>query len=273
VLHENVGWAETVTDPATCQRTLASGVEFRSLSLVPLEDIIVSSPYEIPQEYRPVDAIGVEPRARFITRTYNHLMGAIVGFTLFEVFLFQSGMAEPIAQTLLGGSWLLVLGGFMLVSWMASRVAASSDSLPKQYAALGGFVVAEGIIFVPLLYLAEMNAPGAIESAAVVTLLGFGGLTFVAFRTRKDFSFLRGALMYAGILALVAIVAAVLFGFELGTWFSVAMVGFAGAAILYDTSNVLHHYPEDRYVAAALSLFASVALMFWYILRIFSSRD
>jgi len=233
----------------------------------------MSRPYDVSEGYRPVDAIGVEPRARFITRTYNHLMGAIVAFTLFEILLFQSGAAETIARTMLGGSWLLVLGGFMLVSWVASRVAASSDSLPRQYAALAGFVVAEGIIFVPLLYLAEMNAPGAIESAAAVTLMGFGGLTFVAFRTRKDFSFLRGALMYGGILALVAIVAAVIFGFKLGTWFSVAMVGFAGAAVLYDTSNVLHHYPEDRYVAAALSLFASVALMFWYILRIFMARD
>jgi FtsH-binding integral membrane protein len=152
-------------------------------------------------------------------------------------------------------------------------VAATSQSLGSQYAALAGFVVAQGIIFVPMLYLAEANAPGAIESAAAVTLLGFAGLTFVAFRTRKDFSFMRGMLMWGGVLALVAIVGAVIFGFELGTWFSVAMVGFAGAAILYDTSNVLHHYPEDRYVAAALALFASVALMFWYILRLFTSRD
>ena len=75
-------------------------------------------------------------------------------------------------------------------------------------------------------------------------------------------------------LALVAIVSAVLFGFELGTWFSVAMVGLAGASILYDTSNILREYPEDRHVGAALQLFASVAMMFWYVLRIFmASRD
>jgi len=105
-------------------------------------------------------------------------------------------------------------------------------------------------------------------------LLGFAGLTAVAFTTRKDFTFLGGMIKWAGVMALVAIVAAVFFGFELGTWFSVAMVGLAGAAILHDTSNVLHHYPEDRYVAAALQLFASVALMFWYVLRIFmASRD
>ncbi|MGC4064189.1 MAG: Bax inhibitor-1 family protein [Polyangiaceae bacterium] len=65
-----------------------------------------------------------------------------------------------------------------------------------------------------------------------------------------------------------------MFGFQLGTFFSVLMVGFAGAAILYDTSAVMRDYPTDRYVGAALQLFASVALMFWYVLRIFmSSRD
>ena len=161
----------------------------------------------------------------------------------------------------------------MVVGWLATHVAHRVDSKPLQYLALAGFVTAQAIIFVPLLALAMSMQPGMIESAAGVTLLGAGGLTVVAFVTRKDFSFLRGVLVWGGILALIAIVASVLFGFEMGTWFSVAMVGFAGAAVLYDTSNVLHHYPEDRYVAAALELFASIALMFWYVLRLFMSRD
>ena len=224
--------------------------------------------------YTPVGARPVETRAAFITRTYNHLMGAIVAFTLLEFWLFSSGLAERIASVLLSGSWLLVLGGFIVVSWIASRVAATSESLGAQYAALSGFIVAEAIIFVPLLFMANQIAPGVITSAALVTLLGFGGLTAVAFTTRKDFSFLGGLLRWAMILALLAIVSAVLFGFSLGTWFSVAMVGVAGAAILYDTSNVLKRYPEDRYVAGALQLFASVALMFWYVLSFFmASRD
>ena len=46
------------------------------------------------------------------------------------------------------------------------------------------------------------------------------------------------------------------------------MIGFAGAAVLYDTSNIIHYYPEDRYVSAAMQLFASIALMFWYVLRL-----
>ena len=73
--------------------------------------------------------------------------------------------------------------------------------------------------------------------------------------------------------AIVAIVASLFTGFDLGTWFSVGMIGLAGAAILYDTSNVLHHYPEDRYVSASLSLFSSVAVLFWYVLRFFMASD
>jgi FtsH-binding integral membrane protein len=233
----------------------------------------MSSPQEIGNMGIPIDQRSVGARAQFIARTYNHLMGSIVVFVGIQLLLFGSGLAETIAQTMLQGSWLLVLGAFMVVSWMASRVAANSESMGAQYAALGGFIVAEAIVFVPLLYVADSTAPGVIQSAAVVTLLGFAGLTAVVFVTRKDFSFMRGMLMFGGVLAMVAIVSALLFGFELGTWFSVAMVGFAGGAILYDTSNVLHHYPEDRHVAAALALFASVALLFWYVLRLFMSRD
>jgi FtsH-binding integral membrane protein len=115
-------------------------------------------------------------------------------------------------------------------------------------------------------------APGAISSAAAITFVAFTALTAIVFFTRKDFSFLRGILCWGGIIAIVLIIAGAVFGFQLGTFFSVAMVALAGGAILYDTSNVLHHYSEDRYVAAALELFASVALMLWYVLRLFLSR-
>ncbi len=216
----------------------------------------------------------VEARAKFIVRTYNHLFAAILLFAAIEVGLFMSGLAGVIAQAMMGTSWLLVLGGFMVVSWGASHVAHRSLSKPAQYAALLAMVGVQAIIFVPLLVIADAVAPGAIQSAALVTMLGFAGLTAVAFVTRKDFSFLRGLLLWGGIVAVVAIVAGVVFSFQLGTFFSVLMVGFAGVAILYDTSNVIHHFPEDRYVAAALELFASVALMFWYVLRIFiATRD
>ncbi len=211
-------------------------------------------------------------REKFIVRTYNHLFGAIVLFAAIEFALFHFELAPVIAGAMMS-SWWLVLGGFMLVSWVASRAAFSATNPVTQYAALGGFVLAEAIIFVPLLYMAEQVAPGAIPSAGLVTMAGFAGLTGIAFWTRKDFSFLGGVLRWAFMMAMVAIVASLIFGTSLGTWFSVAMVAVAGAAILYDTSNVLKHFPEDRHVGAALQLYASVALIFWYVLRIFISSD
>jgi hypothetical protein len=214
-----------------------------------------------------------ETRAEFITKTYLHLFGAILAFTLLEMAYFLTGLAVPIALALLGTSWLLVLGGFVVVSWLATRIAHVAESPAAQYAALGAYVVAESIIFVPLLLLAQVATEGGvIQSAAMVTLLGFTGLTVLVFLTRKDFSFLGALLGWCGVVALVLIVSGAVFGFELGTFFSVAMIALAGGAILHDTSKVLHHFPEDRYVAAALELFASVALMFWYVLRLYLSR-
>jgi FtsH-binding integral membrane protein len=209
-----------------------------------------------------------DSRSIFITRTYTHLVGGILGFILVELGLFESGLAPQIARFMFGFNWLLIMGAFMLTGWLASRTAQTSTSIGMQYFAYAVFVVAEALIFVPLLYIANAKAPGTIDSATLITALGAGGLMLVAHRTRKDFSFLRAMLMWGFVLALLAIAGGFLFGFQLGTWFSVFMIGFAGTAVLYDTSNIIHTYPEDRYVSAAMQLFASIALMFWYVLRL-----
>ncbi len=215
-----------------------------------------------------VSTFGTTDRSIFLTRTYLHLGAAMLAFTLIEMLLFSTGVAYQMAEWMLGAPWLLILGAFIVVSWLASRAAHTAQSLPVQYAALAAYVLIEAIIFVPMLVIADATAPGVIQSAAVVTLMGFAGLSAIVYYTRKDFSFMSSILGWLGITAVILIVASLIFGFELGTWFSVAMIGLAGGAILRDTSNVLHHYSEDRYVAAALELFASVALMFWYVLRL-----
>jgi len=89
------------------------------------------------------------------------------------------------------------------------------------------------------------------------------------FITKKDFSFLRSGLMMATGAALMLIIMSLAFGFNLGLVFSVGMVLLAAAYILYQTSQVLAHYDPRQHVAAALALFSSIALMFWYVIRIF----
>jgi len=220
----------------------------------------------------PVAELSAEDRSNFIWKCYAHVVGAILAFAAIEVYLFTSGISAAIAQPMLQ-NWWLVFGAFILGGWGATHMAHRVQSVQAQYAAFAVFVVLEALIFAPLLYIAYMMEPGIIDSAAGVTVLGCVGLIATAMITRKDFSFLRGLLTWVFILAMVAIVGSFIFGFQLGTWFSVAMIGFAGAAVLYDTSNIMHHYPQDKHVAASMQLFASIAMMFWYVLQLFMSRD
>jgi FtsH-binding integral membrane protein len=226
--------------------------------------------------YSAADALP-EERAAFIRKTYLHLAGAIAAFVGILTFLMVSGIGASLAQTMLGGrwSWLLVLLAFMGVSMLANWWANSQTSKAMQYLGLALYTVAEAIIFVPLLFLAQYKAGGGvILEAGIVTIGLFLGLSAVVFLTRKDFSFLGPILMIGGFVALGAIVAAIMFGFSLGIFFAWIMVAFAGASILYETSNVMHRYNTNQHVAASLALFASIALLFWYILRIFmGSRD
>ena len=214
-----------------------------------------------------------EERASFIRKTYIHLALAIVAFAGLVAVLVNTPTAEHLARTMTGGySWLIVLMAFMGVSWLAHSMALSSTSKPLQYMGLTLFVVAESIIFLPLLFIATYyTADGTlmIAKAGVVTLGLFLGLTAVVFLTGKDFSFLGPILAIGGFVALGFIASGIIFGFTLGSVFAFIMVAFAGAAILYETSNMLHRYNTGQHVAAALGLFASIALLFWYILRIF----
>lgn len=216
-----------------------------------------------------------EERARFIRKTYLHLAAAILAFIGLETYLFMSGMAEMIAGTMLSVSWFIVLALFMGVSFLANWWASSSTSKPLQYMGLALYVVAQAVIFVPLLYVVAAYGGGGetIMKAGIVALGLFLGITSVVFITRTDFSFLGPILAIGGFAALGFIAASLLFGFNLGSVFAFVMVAFAGTSILFSTSNVLHQYHPSQHVAASLSLFAGIALLFWYLLQIFGGSD
>jgi FtsH-binding integral membrane protein len=213
-------------------------------------------------------------RATFIRATYAHLLGAVLAFIGIEVALFNTGTAERLFDLMRGNGrsnmgMLAVIFGFMAVSWLANSWARSSSSRGMQYAGLSLYVVAEALLFAPLLYIAQnIGQPSVIPTAAIITGIVFLGLTAVVFVSGADFSFMRGALAVGGLAAIGTVVCAMIFGWELGVFFTGAMILLASGYILYDTSNVLHHYRTDQYVAASLALFAAVALLFWYVLRL-----
>jgi FtsH-binding integral membrane protein len=217
-------------------------------------------------------------RAGFIRRTYLHVAGAIAAFAMLEVFIFKAGFAGVIAGTLLGSkySWLIVIGLFMGVSFVADKFAHSQTSEGAQYFGLGLFVVAEAIVFVPILFIADSFFHGAIETAAYVTALLVIGLTSTVFITKKDFSFMASFLKIGFIIGAGLIICSIIFGFSLGLIFSGAMCLLAAGSVLYTTSNILHKYNTSQHVAASLALFSSIALLFWYVLQIvmsLSNRD
>ncbi len=216
----------------------------------------------------------VDERADFIRKTYLHLGGAVILFVILESIFFASGIAESFAHSVLGTrwGWLAVLGAFMVVSTIANNMASRASSPGIQYLGLGLFVLIEAVIFLPLLYIAQaMESARNVEiimPAGLITMVIFAGLTVIVFFTAKDFSFLRGILMLGSLAAFVLILVSIFAGFNLGIIFVWAMVVLMSGWILYETSNVLHHYHTSQHVAAALALFASLATLFWYVLQL-----
>jgi len=226
----------------------------------------------------------VDARRAFIRKTYTHLAAAVYAFAGISYLFHSIGLGE----TMLGmmgqsrWSWMIILFGFIAVSWVAERWAQSDTSIGMQYAGLFLYVIAESVIFAPLLTLAasetftfeSLGTFNIIAAAGWTTLGMFGLMTAVAFLTKADFSFLGSLLRIVMFGALGLIVVSMFTGFSLGVWFCWLMVAAACGYILFHTSNVIHHYRTDQYVAASLTLFASVALLFWYVIQIFmSNRD
>lgn len=226
--------------------------------------------------FKPVAQETEVDRADFIRKTYTHVALAVLGFIIVEALFLNTPFIVNIGLKMTQGmTWLLVLGGFMFVTNFATKWASTTADRSKQYAGLLLYIVAQAFIFVPLIYIA-MNYSGdktIIGKAGLMTLALFTGLSAVAFTTKKDFSFLRNILTVGGFVALGLIVVGLIFGFSLGVWFSFAMVALAAGSILYQTSNIIHEYHKEQYVAASLGLFSSLMLMFWYILSIFMSND
>ncbi len=242
-----------------------------------------SNPYAPTNDYSHVVAHATEnERTRFIRRTYAHLTGAVLALVALEMILFTVVPAQTmqtLVRTMMGGySWLIVLGAFMGVSWLARSWAQSGTSKGLQYAGLSLYIVAQAVMLLPMLYIciSVLQEPNLPIMAAGITSVCFIGLTVFVFVTGADLASWGKFLALAGFVAMGAIAVGIFAGFSLGLWFSALMVALACGYILYDTSNVMHHYHTDQHVAASLALFSSVVLLFWYVLRIlmmFASQD
>lgn len=228
------------------------------------------NPYTISHSSSAAMAVESE-RTAFIRRTYSHLAVAVFAFIGLEALFLNIFPARSVMQFLgAAGGWapLLMLVAFMAVSWVARSWAESGSSPSMQYAGLGLYVIAEALIFVPLMHIAMRFGPDIPIQAGLITAIVFAGLTAFMFLTKADLSSWGNYLGIAGLGLFVVGVLGMIFGFSLGLFFSGAMVVLLCGYILYDTSNILHRFQTNQHVAASLALFASVATLMWYVTRI-----
>lgn len=210
----------------------------------------------------------VAERAAFLRRTYSLLFAGVLGFA---ATLWAAGNLAPVRDMMIG-LWklhplvvmLLILGAGFLVRMVAAKH-------PINLVAYFAYVFLFGLLLAPLvLHAAQIEV---LNQAAMITVLVFSGLTAYVFLSGKDFSFLGGILSIAVMGMIGLIVAGILFGFGLGLWFSVLGVLVYSGFVLSDTSRILHHYPTNAHVAAAIELFTSLVILFQYILILLSNRD
>lgn len=246
--------------------------------------------------YGAVATLGVSDRVSFLRKTYAHLGLALIAFAVITggMMRWATDFSWGFSRWAFTGqwNWLLVLGLFMVVGYIAERLARSETSRGLQYVGLGMAVVAEGILLQPLLWvlmlrfgsyspaekLAMVNgvmtpamngqAGTILVQAIVITLAIFIGLTLTVFLTKKDFTFMRGVLSIASFAFLGIILVSILFGFQLGALFCGFGIMLMAGYILYQTSLVMSYFPPSGYVAASLMLFSTIATLFWYVLQL-----
>ncbi len=226
-------------------------------------------------DFSAVAHLDKDVRLTFLRKTYAHLFIALLAYMGLVYQFLLSPTLQKLSITMLSGTnFIITLFLFIGVSYVAERWARSSTSKELQYLGLTLYVVLMAFISMPLILFALLKSgPQVIMLAGITTLGIFGALTLITFISQKDFSFLGSLLNMGYLLALALIVISFFAHFTLGVVFMGFMVALLMGSILYETSNMLYYYHPDQYVAAALSLFASVVLLFWYVLRLFLSRE
>jgi len=218
----------------------------------------------------------VNERLGFLRKTYGLLslqilaVGAIAAFVINTPFLLNN-----VAIRLYDGIMIYILV-FMGLSFLTRRMLEGSKPLSTQYAAAGLWTFFLGLLISPLCYMASLRfgSYAIVGEAFVLTSAIFIGLTVYVFTTKKDFSFLRGAIWIAS-MSMLAIGALLYFtGNSGGIWYSVIWVGVLAAWTLYDTSKILHHRHTNEAVAASVDLLLDFVYLFIHILMILMrSRD
>ncbi|MAE77253.1 MAG: hypothetical protein CMJ85_10340 [Planctomycetes bacterium] len=203
-------------------------------------------------------------RLTFLRKTYSLVLLGIAVFASTAMAAQEVGVVNDIAKSLFGMGWLLMLV-WIGSAFLVRAVARTPGVGMVLYLAYAAFL---GIMITPLL----LDATDSVGPAAIMTLSIFGGLTAYVFVTKHDFSFL-GGILAIGMFAMIGIaIVGMIFGLQMGAWYSIGGALLFSGYILYDTSNILHRCRIDEPLPAAIELFVDIVMLFWFILSLLN-RD
>ena len=222
-----------------------------------------------------IDA-AVDERARFIRRTYLHLVGELGAVALATVLILQTPALQRLAVAL-WNSIFIYLAAFFGVSLLTRKLLDGRKSIAVQYAGASVWVFFLGLLVAPLAMYAHarFGSYAVLGEGLVLTGCVFGGLTAYTFFTKKDFSYLGGILSIASwTLVGVGVISFLLGGFAGSPIYSILWVLLLAGWVLYDTSKLLHRRHVDEYVAASVDLLVDFVYMFIHIVfLLMGSRD
>ncbi len=214
----------------------------------------------------------LDSRMAFVRRTYAHLLGELAAVALVTVIALRTPALASLATAMLGNT-LIYVASFFGVSLLTRAMLAGQKSIGVQYAAAALWVFFLGLLVTPFAMWAKIQTGSyaIMGEGAILTGCVFTGITAYVFLTKKDFSFLGGALWMIGWIAFgLGIILSIFGGFgnQLALLYSCGMVLLLGGWVLYDTSRVLHHRHVNEHVAASVDLLVDFVYMFIYIVSI-----
>jgi uncharacterized protein len=213
--------------------------------------------------------INSNSRVHFIQKTYLHLFLNIVLFSILTfAFLFITPLQSLLA--VIAGSrwmWLIMIVAFGIGAGILQGVAYNSTSKTTQYSALLGFILLEALIFSPIAVYAL--AVGVLLQALLATIGLFGVLTLSVLVTKTNYNFLQNFLVVGTLASGLVILIGIAFGLNIfGTIFSIIMILLMCGWVLYDTSKISREYPENKYIAASIAIFADFVSLLWYVIQL-----
>lgn len=204
--------------------------------------------------------VQTDERIAFLGKTYGMLALCIAAGSAGAYF--SMGLAFPYEHPFM--MLFAMIGGIFAVQALRHTPGIN-------FAALLGFGALTGMAIAPLVSMVSAKSGMLVTQAFMTTAVSFVALTGYVLYSRRDFSFLKG-FVWTGLIALIVLSLSNYFFFESGM-IQLAVSGMGvllfSAFILYDTSAILRDYPNNEFIAAALTLYLDVFLLFQHLLVLF----